>query len=86
MPDKDIKTTPGNRDTPPMRSPGGNIRRSPSAAGRGDDSSQVPAAPKTSGASSKNAGLSKSNVADRDTGAGRKAGVTPRPTRERGGL
>jgi hypothetical protein len=38
MPDNDIKTTPSNRDTPPMRSPDGNDRGSPSAASAGDDS------------------------------------------------
>jgi hypothetical protein len=86
MPDNDIKTTLGNRDTPPMRSPGGNDRRSPSTASAGDDSAQAPAAPKTSGASAKNAGLSKSRVADRNPDSKREEGVTPRPTGERGGL
>jgi hypothetical protein len=86
MHDNDIKTTPDNRDTPPMRSPSGNDRRSPSPASAGDDSAQAPAAPETSGASAKNAGLSKSPVADRNPEGKREAGVTPRPTRDRGGL
>jgi hypothetical protein len=86
MPDNDLKTTPGNRDTPPMRSPDGNDRRIPSAASTGDDSAQAPAAPKTSGASAKNVGLSKSRVADRNPDGKREAGATPRPTDERGGL
>jgi len=86
MPDNDIKTTPGNRDTPPMRSPDGNDRRIPSKASAGDDSVQAPAAPKTSDASAKNAGLSKSRVADRNPDSKRAAGVTPRPTDDRGGL
>jgi hypothetical protein len=80
MPDDDVKTTPGNRDTPPMRSPDGNDRRRPSAASAGDDSAQAPAAPKTSGASAKNAGVSISRVADRNPDGKRVAGVTPRPT------
>ncbi|MGN6534975.1 hypothetical protein [Mesorhizobium sp. 8] len=86
MPDNDIKTTPSNRDTPPMRSPDGNDRRSPSKASAGDDSVQAPAAPKTSGASAKDAGLSKSSVADRNPEDKREAGATARPTDERGGL
>lgn len=86
MPDNDVKTTPGNRDTPPMRSPDGNDRGSPSAASASDDSAQALTAPKTSGASVKNAGLSKSRVADRNPDGKREAGVPPRPTDDRGGL
>ncbi|MGN6145334.1 MAG: hypothetical protein ACTHOP_17305 [Mesorhizobium sp.] len=86
MPNNDIKTTPGHRDTPPIHSPDGNDRRSPSAASAGDDSAQAPTVPKTSGASAKNAGLSKSRVADRNPNGKREAGATPRPTDERGGL
>ncbi|RWC00626.1 hypothetical protein [Mesorhizobium sp.] len=83
---KDIKTTPGNRDTPPMRSPDANKRRIPTGATTSDDSDQAPAAPKMSGASAKNAGMSKSNVADRNPENRRESGVTPRPTDESGGL
>jgi hypothetical protein len=86
MSNNDVKTTPGNRDTPPICSPDGNILRSPNAATAGDDSAQAPVAPKTSGASAKNAGVSKSSVADRDPEGLRKAGVTPRATDDRGGL
>lgn len=86
MHNNDIKTTPGNSNTPPMRSVDGNDRRSPSAASAGDDSAQAPAAVKTSGASAKNAGLSKSRVADRNRDGKREVGVTPRPTDKRGGL
>ncbi|MDQ0333333.1 hypothetical protein QFZ88_005715 [Mesorhizobium sp. YL-MeA3-2017] len=86
MPHNDIKRTAANRDTPLVRSPDGNIRRSPNAATAGDDSAQAPAAPKTSGASAKDKGFSKSRVANRNHDDKRVAGVTPRPTGERGGL
>jgi hypothetical protein len=83
MPHNDVKTKRGNRDAPPMRSADGNDRGSPSAANAGDDSAQAPTAPKTSGASVKNVGLSKSRVADRNPDGKREAGVTPRPTDDR---
>jgi hypothetical protein len=86
MSNNDIKTTPANRDTRPMPSPGGNARRRPSGATSVDDSALASVTPETSGASAKNAGLSKSRVAHRNSEDKREAGVAPPPAGERGGL
>ena len=79
MPD-DITPTPDTQTAPQVRSTSGAGMPKEEAVPAGDDSSEAPANPKTSGASAKDAGVSKSRTADRNTSGPREEGATPRPT------
>ena len=79
----DMKQTPTNPDTPPVRSPDKGGVPNEVTTPAGDDSAEAPPAPRTSGGSAPHGEAFPNPVANRNTGktgAPRQAGVTPRPT------